>query len=119
MALGALLQGLLISGLPWRVAKKLGEKRSALEDWALKEHDSAITDEMFRVMYYGGNASAFATQETKLNAISQARALVMTGYGECKPRRELIAVLDATAEAVKTSEVQSLQGDPARIAVGA
>jgi len=96
--LGALMQDLAGIPLSFRMGSKLSVQRSLLEDWALaehrREHGLSVADDL----YYGGpSRPGPVTREECLEALGKAKALVEQGYNDCKPRRELIAVLDAAA----------------------
>lgn len=92
--LGVLMQGLSEIGFSHRVDLKLTRVRANLEDWMGHEHGGPATDGV----YYGGpHRPLLSTPEERLKALAEARAIVERGYNECKPRRELIAVLDEAA----------------------
>lgn len=88
------MQGLSEIGFSHRVDLKLTRVRANLEDWMGHEHGGPATDGV----YYGGpHRPLLSTPEERLKALAEARAIVERGYNECKPRRELIAVLDEAA----------------------
>lgn len=103
--LGELMQSLSSVPLSWRVGRKLGSKRYLLEEWALAEHRREHGASTIENFYYGGPSRRhLGTRDEQLDAIARAKALVEHGYNDCKPRRELIAALDAaTAEISATS----------------
>lgn len=89
-----------LAGIPlsFRMGSKLSVQRSLLEDWALAEHRLEHGLSVADDLYYGGpSRPGPVTREECLEALSKAKALVEQGYNDCKPRRELIAVLDAAA----------------------
>lgn len=107
--LGELMQRLSGAPLSWRVSSKLGVQRSLLEDWALLEHRAEHGPSVADDLYYGGpSRQALVTRAEQLAALAKAKTLVERGYSDCKPRRELIAALDAAAaETATMSERQT------------
>lgn len=91
--LGPLMQRLSWGFSP-RVQRKLEAARSDLENWSISEHKDQH-DDVYDI-YYGGPHSFFdGTNQERLDALTAARTVVCQGYDDCKPRRELLAVLDA------------------------
>lgn len=99
---GEFFQRLSGHGLPWRLSNKVGRQRALLEDWAifeLRDHAGGdVTDDL----YYGGpSRSTFPSRAAMLESLVQVRALIVAGYNECKPRAELLSVLDELALAMR------------------
>ncbi|WP_329832763.1 DUF5623 domain-containing protein [Stenotrophomonas geniculata] len=92
--LGPLMQK-LGSGFSWRVSQMLSSVRSQLEDWSLMEHKHSDDEGLYN-LYYGGPGSALCdSDEDRLVALRLAKAIVQRGYADCKPKREVMAALDA------------------------
>ncbi|HET7329911.1 DUF5623 domain-containing protein [Dyella sp.] len=103
--LGELMQQLSVVSLSWRVHNNLMRQRVLLEDWALQEHQRMQGSSMTSDLYYGGpSRPALTTHTERLWALAKAKALVEQGYNDCKPRRELIAALDAAASEIAASQ---------------
>ena len=92
--LGPLMQKLCV-GFSWRVDQKLGIARSQLEDWSIMEHKHQHEDAVYDIYYGGPSTPVCKTNAERLEALTAARAIVERGYDDCKPRRELLAALDA------------------------
>jgi len=102
--LGTLMQSLSEIDLSYRVGTKLSQQRSMLEDWMSVEHGAASTDGV----YYGGPSRRHVVgRAERLNALAEAKAIVERGYNDCKPRRELIAALDAAATEIASSSTRN------------
>lgn len=107
--LGALMKILSVGGFSNRVATKLGQARSELENWSLIEHKHQHGDEAYD-LYYGGRSEPLCEDDgARLAALTEARAIVEHGYDDCKPKRWLLAALDAGI-----SEMEKKTGQPAR-----
>ena len=92
--LGPLMQK-LCAGFSWRVSEKIGAARAQLEEWAIHEHKNDHADVVYDLYYGGPSIPVCNTDAERFEAISEARAIAEIGYQDCKPRRELIAALDA------------------------
>ena len=92
--LGPLMQK-LCAGFSWRVSEKIGAARAQLEEWAIHEHNKYHADVVYDHYYGGPSIPVCNTDAERFEAISEARAIAEIGYQDCKPRRELIAALDA------------------------
>lgn len=103
--IGPMLHALCNTGnsrLPGQAYKKINMVRSTLEDWAFIEHKHDITREVEEKLYYGPGIDGYSTTHDTLKAIENVRNALLAGYGECKPRRDLIAQLDAAIKDVAT-----------------
>ena len=101
--LGPLMQKLR-AGFSWRVGQKLSSTRSQLEDWSIAEHQHLHKDAVYD-LYNGDPSTPICNTDTeRLEALTAALAIVERGYDNCKPRRDLIAALDAAI-----SEMQKRQ----------
>lgn len=92
--LGSLMQRLSM-GFSSRVRQKLEVARFSLEDWAINEHRHEHSDVVYDLYTGGPNLPVFDTDADRLAALKDAHAIVEKGYDDCKPRRELLAALDA------------------------
>lgn len=90
--LGEIFQDVSELGMSHRPATKLMTQRSLLEDWMALEHGSNAT---VGVYYGGAPRDPLVIIEDRLAALEEAKAIVESGYTDCKPQRELIAALDA------------------------
>ncbi|MBS0576414.1 MAG: DUF5623 domain-containing protein [Proteobacteria bacterium] len=85
----------LSAGFSWRVRQKLSSARFRLEQWSVKEHKQIHEDAAYD-LYCGGPSMPWCkTDAERLEVLTTARAIVERGYDDCKPRRELLAALDA------------------------
>lgn len=99
MELGSILYRLSGFDVPWKVHERLHTHfRSELENWANYEHPG---QDIGYQAYYGQEAlMRFKTPQQHLEGIKRAKEIVEAGYKDCKPRRELLAVIDAYNSAV-------------------
>lgn len=88
--LGIILRGLAWSDLSVPVLEKLSSAISRLDDWSFLEHPDGTG---LHELYYGDKRAAYATFEDVLKGVAKACSLIVTGYNECRPRRDLLAVL--------------------------
>ncbi len=91
--LGFILRGVSWSNLSSRVLDKLSSTISTLDDWANYEHSDKASDQIDR-LYYGSDRAKYATLDDLLKGVNGARALILSGYQECRPRRDIMKVLD-------------------------
>lgn len=92
---GEFFQRLASHALPWRLGNKVGRQRALLEDWADIELRNHPGDDVSHDLYYGGpSREAFPSSGAIIEALAEVRALVEREYNDCKPRTELLAVLD-------------------------
>lgn len=99
MELGRLLRQLDTGKLPEKAySGLLIHARSRLEDWANHEHRNG--DVGFSAYYDQQSLSQFRSKSRTLAALKRAHEIIESGYNDCKPRRELIAAVDAFAAAV-------------------
>lgn len=103
--LGKLLQQLELFSLPLRSANKLNAQRNYLDEWVHNEywHRADGLDDLSRV-YFPQKYSTFRTRGDALRGVEEARALVLSGYNNCKPRQKLINVLDEIASSLKPQQ---------------
>lgn len=102
--LGTLMQSLSEIDLSYRVGTKLSQQRSMLEEWMSAEHGVASTDGI----YYGGPGRRHLMgRAERLKALAETREIAESGYNDCKPRRELIAALDAAATEIACSPTRN------------
>jgi hypothetical protein len=95
---GAELQCLMISPMPFKAYHKIRTWCSTLENWMYAEYRDGDRDQDFDDIYYGGKPSEYVTAPEQLSALKRIRAVVINGYVECKPCRDLLKDLDiATA----------------------
>lgn len=85
------------AGVTARVYERLNRVRSRLEDWAYMEHPSGITAEVDSKLYYGPAVDGYTTPQDSLKALQIVRDLLLKGYGECKPRAEMLAKIESAA----------------------
>ena len=91
---GAELQCLMISSMPFKAYHKIRTWCSILESWMYSEYRDADRKQGFDDTYYGGEPSAYSTAPEQLLALERIRTIVVSGYVECKPRRDLLKDLD-------------------------
>ncbi|WP_425916321.1 DUF5623 domain-containing protein [Pseudomonas sp. GWSMS-1] len=104
--LGFILRGFSWSNLSSRVLDKLSSTISTLDDWANYEHSNKASDQIDR-LYYGADRAKYATLDDLLKGVNDARALILSGYLECRPRRNLMKVLDLVErDAIKRAQKQ-------------
>lgn len=95
---GAELQCLMISPMPFKAYHKIRTWCSTLENWMHAEYRDGDRDQDFDDTYYGGKPSEYLAALEQLSALNRIRAVVINGYVDCKPRRDLLKELDiATA----------------------
>lgn len=100
-ALGNRLRGLAWSNLSNRTRNKLTATLSVLDDWSSMEHSNAegrILDDL----YYGCERLNYATPAEQLQGTQEARELIVQGYNDCRPRRDLLKVLDQVEREVRS-----------------
>lgn len=85
-ALGLTLKGLAWSDLSGRVHKKLSMTLSMLDDWSMYEHSNESSNTL-SALYYGNEQAEYSTLGDQLQGVDEARALILAGYNECRPRR--------------------------------
>lgn len=97
--LGSILYRLADFDVPWKVHERLHTHfRSELENWANYEYPG---QEIGYQAYYGQEPlMRFKTPQQHLEGIKRAKEIVEAGYKDCKPRRELLAAIDAYISAV-------------------
>lgn len=97
--LGKLLQTLIHGRWSNRVRDKLDHHRSELEDWMFSEHGSSPPDDV----YYGRDHETYVDANERRTALAKAKKIVERGYNECKPRRLLMAALDAALDEISAA----------------
>ncbi len=98
LELGAIFQRLGPSGVPWKVSERLRTHyRSELENWANLEHQG---EDLGYQAYYDQQVPRYDTVSQSLAGLARARSIVSQGYNVCRPQRELIAAIDAFAQAI-------------------
>lgn len=85
------------AGVTARVYDRLNQVRSRLEDWAFMEHPEGISAEVESKLYYGPRRDGYTCPQDALKAIESVRELLQQGYGECKPRTQILAKIEAAA----------------------
>lgn len=93
-ALGVVLRGLSRLDLSVRTHDKLSASISTLDDWSVLEHPGE-SSHVLTDLYYGDERARYEGLDKQLLGVSQARTLILAGYNECRPRRDLLKVLDA------------------------
>lgn len=91
---GAELQCLMISPMPFKAYQKIRTWCSTLENWMYSEYREAGREKDFDNIYYGGEPSVYATVSDQVSALKCIREVVIAGYVECKPRRDLLKDLE-------------------------
>lgn len=89
------------AGITGRVYDRLNTVRSLLEDWAYMEHQDRITREVEDKLYYGPGVDGYTSPQQALQAIEDVCKGLLSGYEECKPRRELLEKLEAAEKGVQ------------------
>lgn len=109
-ALGVILRGLAWSNLSGRVHDKLSTTISTLDDWSAYEHsnESSMT---LGDLYYGDVREKYLALDGQLRGADEARALILAGYNECRPRRDILKVLDVVErDAITRAEKRTTKG---------
>lgn len=100
MELGALIMQIDDIELSDKARSKLRvHYRSELENWANLEHPGS--DVGYEAYYGQQQLKHFGSRVQKLAALARAKAIVEEGYNDCKPRRELLAAIDAFIVGIK------------------
>lgn len=99
--LGIILRGLAWSDLSTRMLDKLSATISLMDDWSHLEHsdESSI---VHHDLYYGDERATYAAFDEVMTGVIRARSIILAGYNECRPRRDLLAMLDAVERDVQT-----------------
>lgn len=76
---------------------KLSDTISTLDDWSTLEypHESSTTLDN---LYYGKERAKYHSIDELRQGVRKARTLILAGYNECRPRREILKILDAVEE---------------------
>lgn len=85
------------AGITARVYDRLDQVRSRLENWAFMEHPGSISAEVESKLYYGPRVAGYTCPQDTLKAIETVRDVLLKGYGECKPRAQMLAKIEAAA----------------------
>ncbi|AOE83764.1 DUF5623 domain-containing protein [Pseudomonas sp. TCU-HL1] len=88
------------AGITGRVYDRLNNARSLLEDWAYAEHKGNITREIEETLYYVAGVEECQTHQEAVDAITAVRIGILNGYQECKPRRDLLVLIDGALKEV-------------------
>lgn len=103
-ALGIILRGLAWSDLSGRPHDRLSAILSTLDDWVTYEH-AGESSSMLNDLYYGDERANYLTLEEQLQGLNAARSLTLSSYNECRPRRDILKVLDAVErDAIRRAE---------------
>lgn len=103
-ALGIILRGLAWSDLSGHSHNRLSTILSTLDDWATYEH-VCESSTMLNDLYYGDERANYLTLEEQSQGLGAARSLILSGYNECRPRRDIMKVLDAVErDAIRRAE---------------
>lgn len=87
---GAELQCLMISPMPYKAYDKIRTWCSTLENWMYSEYRESDRGVGFYETYYGGQPSVYPTVSEQISALKRVREILIDGYAECKPRRDLL-----------------------------
>lgn len=74
--------------------------RSRLEDWANIEHNGS--DVGYEAYYGQQHLRYFDSKAKNLAGLARAKAIVEEGYNDCKPRRDLLAAINAFSNGIKS-----------------
>lgn len=99
---GAELQCLMISPMPFKAYDKLRTWCSTLENWMFQEYREGDRQAGFYENYYGGEPSRYLTVPEQVSALMRIREIVIEGYGECKPRRDLLKDLEGAVAIIES-----------------
>ncbi|UDU83112.1 hypothetical protein [Pseudomonas sp. HN2-3] len=66
----------------------------------------AIVKRAFYENYYGGEPSRYLTVPEQVSALMRIREIVIEGYGECKPRRDLLKDLEGAVAIIESQAAQ-------------
>lgn len=103
---GAELQCLMISPMPFKAYDKLRTWCSTLENWMFQEYRDGDRQAGFYENYYGGEPSRYLTVPEQVSALMRLREIVIEGYGECKPRRDLLKDLEGAMAIIESQAAQ-------------
>lgn len=103
---GAELQCLMISPMPFKAYEKLRTWCSTLENWMFLEYRDGDRQAGFYENYYGGEPSRYLTVPEQVSALMRIREIVVEGYGECKPRRDLLKDLEGAVAIIESQAAQ-------------
>jgi hypothetical protein len=92
-ALGNRLRGLARSDLSSPTRTKLTATLSLLDDWSSMEH-SDTQDRILEDLYYRRERLCYTTPAEQLQGIREAQEQIVQGYNDCRPRRDLLKVLE-------------------------
>jgi len=88
--IGSEFQRLCISPMTFNAHKIFRSWCSTLENWMYAEYQKSERDDKFYDTYYGGNPAPYETVEDQQSAIDRVCKIVLAGYIDCKPRRDLL-----------------------------
>lgn len=98
--LGAILYRLADFNVPWKVRERLRTTfRSELENWANCEYPGE--DIGYQAYYAQEPMERFKTRQQHVAGAKRAREIVLAGYNDCKPKRELITAIEKYAAALE------------------
>ena len=95
--LGYLLAVARRAPISWRMRDRLDRARSELERWLYNEHPTFDQGAEPDEVYFGAVHLGRSKEPAHAEAFELARKIVDSGYNECKPKRDLLATLDAAA----------------------
>lgn len=103
---GAELQCLMISPMPFKAYDKLRTWCSTLENWMFQEYREDDREAGFYDTYYGGEPSRHSSARDQVSALQRVIQIVNDGYGECKPRRDLLKDLECALAMIESQAAQ-------------
>lgn len=100
-SLGVILRGFVWADLPAPTRNKLTVSISMLDDWSFLEHsdESSIS---LNDLYYGNERANYCSPEDLLRGVAEARSIILAGYNECRPRRDVLKLLDVVEKNAQT-----------------
>jgi hypothetical protein len=103
---GAELQCLMISPMPFKAYDKVRTWCSTLENWMFLEYREGDREVGFYETYYGGEPPTYSSAQDQVAALKRVIQIVSDGYGECKPSRDLLKDLDGAMAIIESQAAQ-------------
>lgn len=103
---GEEFKNLMISPMPFKASQKIRTWCSTLENWMYSEYRKGDREPGFDNTYYGGEPTVYRTMPEQLSALKRIQAIVIAGYVECKPRRDLLKDLELVTEITERQGTQ-------------
>lgn len=101
LTIGPLFRALAVSGLDHRMTMPLAKMQSLLDDWLQMEYPgNEMSADQFHAAYYGESAAPLELPVQQLAAVRRIHAVLADGYQQCRPRDELLRLLNGVETAL-------------------